>query len=145
MAKTCWYDATPIGRIVNRFSQDILIIDRYVLHTMLTFIKTILASFQVIFVIAVSIPFLFPFMIPIVWATRWISKQYVFTSREIKRLESVFKSPVFVLFSESLQGLSIIRSFQVESRFLDVCCKRVINTLIHSIYIVLLLYTCYKV
>ena len=51
--------------------------------------------------------------------------QYLNVSREIKRLESVTKSPVYVLLSESVQGLSVIRSFQQENRMMLECCKRV--------------------
>ena len=45
---------------------------------------------------------LFPLM-PIVFFTWWVARQYLHVSRELKRLESLKKSPVFVLFSETLQ------------------------------------------
>lgn len=46
-------------------------------------------------------------------------------SRELKRLESVNKSPVFVLFSETMAGLSVIRAFRDEERFFKRCCDLV--------------------
>jgi hypothetical protein len=42
-------------------------------------------------------------LLPVVALTWWVSKQYLHISRELKRLESLKKSPVFVLFSETLQ------------------------------------------
>jgi hypothetical protein len=59
---------------------------------------------------------LLPF-IPIVLFTWWVSYQYLHVSRELKRLESITKSPVFVLFSETLQGLHVVRAFRDEHRF----------------------------
>lgn len=44
-------------------------------------------------------------LLPVVVFTWWVSKQYLHVSRELKRLESLKKSPVFVLFSETLQVL----------------------------------------
>lgn len=57
--------------------------------------------------------------------TFWVVYQYLCISREIKRLESISKSPVFVLFSETLNGLPIIRAFRQEERFYQLCCERV--------------------
>jgi hypothetical protein len=42
-------------------------------------------------------------LLPVVWFTWWVGRQYLHVSRELKRLESLKKSPVFVLFSETLQ------------------------------------------
>jgi ABC-type multidrug transport system fused ATPase/permease subunit len=124
-AKVSWFDATPIGRIVNRFSQDIVVIDQKLFPTLLQLIFIALSIVQVFIVIVVSIPFLLPFLIPIIICTQLVTNLYVNASREIKRLESVSKSPVFVLLSETLQGLSIIRSFQAEPRFYQECFRRV--------------------
>ena len=127
MAKTVWYDVTPIGRIINRFSQDIMIVDRYCMNTLMRFLEITLFIIQILAVIIVSIPFLLVLMVPIVFCTRHIALRYVQTSRELKRLESIFKSPVFVIFSESLHGLPIIRSFEAEERFFNELCHRVDN------------------
>ncbi len=56
--------------------------------------------------------------------TAFFGSRFLHVSRELKRLESLKKSPVFVLFSESLQGLSTIRAFRQENRFFQLCCAR---------------------
>jgi hypothetical protein len=61
-------------------------------------------------VVSTTLPIMFLAMAPVIayfWA---ISRQYIKTSRDLKRLESVNKSPVFVLFSETLHGLPTIRA-----------------------------------
>jgi ATP-binding cassette subfamily C (CFTR/MRP) protein 10 len=47
-------------------------------------------------------------------------RYYRQTSREVKRLSSISKSPVYAHFSESIAGLSSIRAFCVSARFVEV-------------------------
>jgi ABC-type multidrug transport system fused ATPase/permease subunit len=84
-----------------------------------------LGTLQIVFVISFFLPMLLLPFIPVIAFTVWVAYQYLVVSRELKRLESLKQSPVFVLFSESLAGLSIIRSFRQESRFFKNCCQRV--------------------
>ena len=75
--------------------------------------------------ISISLPVMLLCMAPVVFYSWFISRQYLKVSRDLKRLESVNKSPVYVLFSETLAGLSTIRAFRDEDRFFEVCCKYV--------------------
>ncbi len=43
---------------------------------------------------------------------------YIKYSRQIKRFESVSRSPIYAFFGESLNGISTIRAFNAESRYL---------------------------
>jgi ABC-type transport system involved in cytochrome bd biosynthesis fused ATPase/permease subunit len=64
-------------------------------------------------------------LLPVIMFTYWVSYQYLRVSRDTKRLESINKSPVFIHFSESIQGLSVIRAFNQESKFLSTCFRRI--------------------
>lgn len=106
MSAPCgWFDATPVGRIVNRFSQDVSTVDSSIINNMYGFVDRLLATTQIVGVICISLPLLMLPLLPIVLFTWWVSRQYLHVSRELKRLESLKKSPVFVLFSETLQVL----------------------------------------
>jgi len=78
----------------------------------------------VVAVISYVMPFLLLPLLPLVIYTLWVTYQYLCVSREIKRLESISKSPLFILFSETLNGLPIIRAFQQEKRLHGICCDR---------------------
>lgn len=122
-----WFDSTPIGRIINRFSQDISTIDTNLIEALYGFIRCLLETSLIIGVITYSLPYLLIAFIPIMLFTIWVSYQYLHISRELKRLESLMKSPVFILFSETLQGLAVVRSFHAEQRFFQLCCERCDN------------------
>ena len=44
---------------------------------------------------------------------------YVTTARQVKRIDSVKRSPVYANFTETLNGTSSIRAYQVQRRFVD--------------------------
>lgn len=68
-----------------------------------------------------TVPILLLALTPIMVYIWWCAFLYIQGSREMKRLESVHKSPVFVLFSETLTGLATIRAFGHEARFFEMC------------------------
>lgn len=125
MSICSWFDATPIGRIVNRFSQDISAVDSNLIQSIYAFVRCVLETFQIVAVITYTLPILLLPFIPIMGFTAWISYQYIHISRELKRLESISKTPVFVLFSETLHGLPVIRAFRDEKRFFKTCFERI--------------------
>jgi ABC-type bacteriocin/lantibiotic exporter with double-glycine peptidase domain len=95
------------------------------MFVLMHFLDCFLGTMQIIVIIAIYLPILLLPFVPIVFFTWWVAYQYLKVSRELKRLESLKKSPVFVLFSETLQGLSIIRAFRQEQRFFKDCCNRI--------------------
>ena len=63
------------------------------------FFECLIGTIQVILVISISLPVMLLCMAPVVFYFWFISRQYLKVSRDLKRLESVNKSPVYVLFS----------------------------------------------
>ncbi|KAI9304779.1 P-loop containing nucleoside triphosphate hydrolase protein [Cunninghamella echinulata] len=114
-----FFDTTPIGRILNRFSGDFYVVDSNVPTDTMLFL-TITANLAGIFVaILIAQPY---FAIPILvtgYLTLYYGKLFVDTSRESKRLESNGKSPVISLFTETLVGITTIRAFGVTQSFLQ--------------------------
>ena len=97
-ATLAWHDSQPTGRKVNRFSQDISTLDTNVMDTLHNFFDCCLSTFQVVLVISIFVPIMLVFMLPVIIYNYIISDRYIRLSRELKRLESINKSPIFVLF-----------------------------------------------
>jgi len=123
LATTNWHDKQPLGRKINRFSQDVETIDCNVMQRIQDFVSLCIDSTQVVCVIVIMLPIQLLFLIPILINTWYLTSKYVYLSRELKRLESVNKSPVFVHFSETMSGLPTIRAHRKKAMFYDkICC-----------------------
>jgi ATP-binding cassette subfamily C (CFTR/MRP) protein 1 len=113
-----FFETTPSGRILNRFSSDIYRVDEVLARTFnMLFANSARAIFTMI-VISSSTPAFLIFVIPLFYIYLSYQKYYLRTSRELKRLDSVTRSPIFAHFQESLGGISTIRAYQQQARFL---------------------------
>ncbi|KAL9956480.1 hypothetical protein ACROYT_G037960 [Oculina patagonica] len=118
-APVLFFDSNPLGRILNRFSKDIGCLDELLPKTFLMAIQFVLILLMSILVPTVSNPWLLFFIVPLTVLVVYISKYYLNTSRELKRLESICRSPVFSHISETLNGLDTIRTRGRQRDFVD--------------------------
>ncbi|ETP52413.1 hypothetical protein F442_02568 [Phytophthora nicotianae P10297] len=114
-----YFDVTPVGRILNRFSNDLDQMDsvlpqhyQTLFQSLGVFVGCLVVCGLASFWVGLSyLPMLVIFVITGVYFKQ--------TSREVKRLEGVTRSPVFNLFGETLNGLHTIRAFQMQDRFVE--------------------------
>jgi ABC-type multidrug transport system fused ATPase/permease subunit len=106
-----------LGRILNRFSKDQYTIDDSLMRTLGQFMGTTMQVVSVLVVMGVATPFFLTALLPMAFLYRHIQKYYLQSSRELKRLESITRSPVYAQFSETLSGLSTIRTYGRENDF----------------------------
>ncbi|KAJ1943201.1 hypothetical protein GGF37_002753 [Kickxella alabastrina] len=112
-----FFDITPVGRLINRFSKDIESIDQSLISSLAIFLAEIIASLAILIVIAVITP-AFTLGAIVIAIIYWIiGVLYLATSCEIKRFESVTKSPIYSQFDETINGVSTIHTYGQESRF----------------------------
>ncbi|KYB25509.1 putative multidrug resistance-associated protein lethal(2)03659-like Protein [Tribolium castaneum] len=69
-------------------------------------------------VISVSTPIFIAVIVPIGILYYFIQRFYVATSRQLKRLESVSRSPIYSHFGETITGVQAIRAFREQDRFI---------------------------
>ncbi|XP_070783133.1 ATP-binding cassette sub-family C member 3 [Enoplosus armatus] len=112
-----FFDTTPIGRIINRFSKDIYVIDEALPATVLMFLGTFFVSLSTMIVIVSSTPIFAVVIAPLAFIYIFVQRFYVATSRQLKRLESVSRSPIYSHFSETVTGSSVIRAYGRHSAF----------------------------
>ncbi|XP_059720647.1 ATP-binding cassette sub-family C member 3 isoform X1 [Haemorhous mexicanus] len=115
-----FYDTTPTGRIINRFSKDIYIIDEVIPPTILMFLGTFFTSLSTMIVIIASTPLFAVVIVPLAVLYFFVQRFYVATSRQLKRLESVSRSPIYSHFSETVSGASVIRAYRRVKAFVDI-------------------------
>ncbi|KAI9167494.1 Metal resistance protein YCF1 [Paramyrothecium foliicola] len=112
-----FFDTTPAGRILNRFSSDIYRVDEVLARTFNMLFVNLGKSGFTLLVISFSSPVFVAMIIPLSLTYYYIQRFYLRTSRELKRLDSVSRSPIYAHFQETLGGLSTIRAYRQQNRF----------------------------
>ncbi|PRP86289.1 ATP-dependent bile acid permease [Planoprotostelium fungivorum] len=117
-AKMSFFDATPSGRIINRFAKDQQVLDKQLYDT-LADVGQCGAGVLTIFVVICAIcPPLIPGILLLAFSYYFVQRYYIKAARELKRMESLSRSPMYHSFSECVQGASIIRGYGNERAFL---------------------------
>ena len=115
-----WVDTTPTGRILNRFTADFNTIDSQIAPQTSFFIYQAL---ELLGITAVGCIFVSLYIIPLALVLLaivvYVAMIYLAGAREIKRLESTAKSPVFEQFGSFLIGISSIRAFTKAPEYID--------------------------
>ena len=68
-------------------------------------------------VISTTTPAFIALIVPLAAVYYWVQRYYLRTSRELKRLDSVSRSPIYAHFQESLGGITTIRAYRQQQRF----------------------------
>ena len=116
-AKMIFFDATPMGRVLNRFSSDVYTIDDQLPFMLNIFLAQLFGLFGTIIVTCVGIPWISLLLLPLGFIYFNLQHFYRYTSRELKRLSTVTLSPIYSRFAETLSGLVTIRASNSTSRF----------------------------
>lgn len=117
-AKLQFFDTTPLGQLMNRFSKDIEAIDQEVAPIAVGVLGCLFSIISIVVLISVITP---GFLIAGVFITIIyfaIGAFYLKSSRDLKRLESVQRSPLYQQFGETLSGIITIRAYGDEKRFM---------------------------
>ncbi|XP_065882175.1 ABC transporter C family member 2-like [Euphorbia lathyris] len=119
-APMVFFHTNPLGRIINRFAKDLGDIDRNVapfVNMFLGQVFQLLSTFVLIGIVStMSLWAIMPLLVLFYGAYLY----YQSTAREVKRLDSVSRSPVYAQFGEALNGLSTIRAYKAYDRMADI-------------------------
>ncbi|KAH3673556.1 hypothetical protein WICMUC_003663 [Wickerhamomyces mucosus] len=112
-------DATPTGRILNRFSKDVNSLDNELGNFLQLFLYLVFSVVGVLILAIVYVPY-FAIALPfIILLCFFMANYYQASSREVKRLEAINRSFILNNFNEVLTGLSTIKIFKSQSRFIS--------------------------
>ncbi|XP_055859162.1 ATP-binding cassette sub-family C member 3-like [Episyrphus balteatus] len=120
-----YFDTTPLGRILNRFSKDVDTVDNILPLNLRMMISQFFSVIATITVICISTPIFLAAIVPMALIYWFAQRFYVATSRQLMRLESVTRSPIYSHFSETVTGVTTIRAYGVGGSFIDESDSRV--------------------
>lgn len=112
-----FFDITPLGLIINRFSADTNIIDQHIPPTLESLTRSTLLLLSAIGVISSITPAFLIALIPLVVAFYFIQKYFRVASKDLQDLDDSTQLPLLCHFSETAEGLTTIRAFRHEARF----------------------------
>ncbi|XP_073525888.1 uncharacterized protein [Phyllobates terribilis] len=126
-APMVFFHTNPLGRIINRFSKDLGDIDRNVAvyaNMFLSQVSQLLSTFVLIGIVSTMSLWAIMPLIVLFYAAYL---HYQSTAREVKRLDSISRSPVYAQFGEALNGLSTIRAYKAYDRMANMNGKSMDN------------------
>lgn len=126
-APMSFFDTTPIGRILNRFSDDISTLDQQVLWILMMFFETSLETLTRLVIVIYNLPFMVVIIAVLVLFYNYFRNRFIPASRELKRLKSALRSPVFSHLQESVNGVETLRAYGESDRFIHSNRRKVDN------------------
>jgi ATP-binding cassette subfamily C (CFTR/MRP) protein 1 len=116
-APMSYFDTTPTGQIINRFSRDQDVMDSLLPTSLLMFLRCFCIVGSAIVSIVIVFPAFLGVMAIFFFLFRYLTARFRKCSLSLKRLENVTRSPVFSQFSSTMQGLSSIRAYESTGLF----------------------------
>ncbi|KAI4797432.1 hypothetical protein KUCAC02_025091 [Chaenocephalus aceratus] len=111
-----FFDITPLGLIINRFSADTNIIDQHIPPTLESLTRSTLLLLSAIGVISSITPAFLIALGPLAVAF-YFQKYFRVASKDLQDLDDSTQLPLLCHFSETAEGLTTIRAFRHEARF----------------------------
>lgn len=116
-APISFFETTPTGRILNRFSQDLDSLDSFVFFFLEICVEHGLFALGILTVISYALPIMTAVTVPTAALVYFLQRFYSRSVCRLNRMASANRSPVFAHFSETVSGLSVIRAQCQQTRF----------------------------
>ena len=123
-APIAFFDTTPLGRIVNRFSGDVQKVDVQISGQFMQLFLNFFSLLGTITMLALSSKYVLLSLLPLAIIYFFCAKYYRASSRELQRLESISRSPIYTAFTEALNGAPTIAAMRVAPRFEEASVRR---------------------
>mmetsp|Transcript_6290 Transcript_6290/g.9671 ORF Transcript_6290/g.9671 Transcript_6290/m.9671 type:complete len:1368 (-) Transcript_6290:757-4860(-) len=122
-----FYNETPLGRIINRLTKDQADIDRNLSRMISLAVRGVLNLVGTMVIIGVVTPFILIMFAPVLYLFWYAYQYFQCTMREVKRLDSITRSPIYAQFNQCLDGTSSIRAYRAQTRLIEDFFKKVDN------------------
>lgn len=105
-----FFDTTPTGRVLNRFSSDVYSVDDSLPFDLNILLSMVFGLLGALLLMSYALPWVLLALLPLAVFYFRTQDFYRHTSRELRRLCSLTLSPVYSHFSETVTGLGTIRA-----------------------------------
>nr|VDD06414.1 unnamed protein product [Brassica oleracea] len=119
-APMSFFHTNPLGRIINRFAKDLGDIDRTVAVFVNMFMGQVSQLLSTVVLIGIVSTLSLWAIMPLLVLFYGAYLYYQNTAREVKRMDSITRSPVYAQFGEALNGLSTIRAYKAYDRMAEI-------------------------
>jgi ABC-type multidrug transport system fused ATPase/permease subunit len=119
-----FFDSTPIGRVLQRFSRDVESVDTQLQASFEITVRSLMNIATSLLLILSVLPLMLVVIGPVLAAYYFLQRDYRIPAREAKRLDAISRSPRYAHFKETLHGLVVIRSFGKMDLFLEMFYER---------------------
>jgi ABC-type multidrug transport system fused ATPase/permease subunit len=116
-APMSFFDKTPLGRIMNRFSMDIEILDTSIVQSYGYLFLILAETIRLFASIFSAIPILMPFVIPLILTCIFVCRYFNAASAQFRRIASNSMSMVCSAVQDAYSGASSIRVYNSVQRF----------------------------
>eukprot|EP00475_Leptophrys_vorax_P018991 TRINITY_DN25961_c0_g2_i3.p1 TRINITY_DN25961_c0_g2~~TRINITY_DN25961_c0_g2_i3.p1 ORF type:complete len:1046 (+),score=330.85 TRINITY_DN25961_c0_g2_i3:240-3140(+) len=120
-----FFESNPVGRILNRFTKDQSAVDEFLPLSLWDVVQLGILLVSIIIVVGLTNPFALSSLLVIIPVFYFVRRRYIASSREIKRLDGVTKSPVLAFFSSTLDGIATVRAYGMEEQFMKNFIKKI--------------------
>ncbi|KAL5279365.1 ABCC4.2 family protein [Megaselia abdita] len=110
-----FFKANSSGRILNRFSKDISVVDSPIPATLLDCLQFFVDASGVFIIVSIANLMLIIPAVLVVVLLIGMRHLYINCSRDVYRVSSILRSPIYSLTNQTFQGLTTIRSFEAQS------------------------------
>ncbi|XP_050611301.1 ATP-binding cassette sub-family C member 8 isoform X1 [Macaca thibetana thibetana] len=117
LAPMRFFETTPLGSILNRFSSDCNTIDQHIPSTLECLSRSTLLCVSALAVISYVTPVFLVALLPLAIVCYFIQKYFRVASRDLQQLDDTTQLPLLSHFAETVEGLTTIRAFRYEARF----------------------------
>ncbi|CAG2120002.1 unnamed protein product, partial [Medioppia subpectinata] len=124
-APMSYFDTTPIGRLLNRFSQEMDIIDGQIVYVLAGAFRNFFVVILSLIMISLETPLVLLAIGPIIIVYIMCQRVFISSSRQIKRFESETRSPIISHLSETFNGTASIRAFGADHWFVRQSYRRI--------------------
>ncbi|GAA89080.1 hypothetical protein AKAW_07194 [Aspergillus luchuensis IFO 4308] len=112
------------GVILNRFSQDMTLVDAVLPTMAFGTVLSVAQCFAQVALISLGSSYMALTIIPCLLVLYCAQKVYLRTSRQLRFLDLEAKSPLYTMFVETLDGISTIRGLGWQRSFVAECLRR---------------------